>query len=35
YLALSIAKEIKERLGMPVRVKLYEGERNYVVVELT
>ncbi|KYH39431.1 MAG: 6-pyruvoyl tetrahydropterin synthase [Candidatus Bathyarchaeota archaeon B26-1] len=33
YLALDIAKRLYEKLDMKVRVKLFEGERNYVVVE--
>ncbi|ADI32465.1 6-pyruvoyl trahydropterin synthase family protein [Staphylothermus hellenicus] len=34
YIALDIAKRVKEELGLYVKVKLYEGSRNYVVVEL-
>jgi len=33
YIALDIAKRIYEELGLPVKVKLYEGSRNYVVVK--
>lgn len=33
YIALDIARRIYEKLGMPVKVRLFEGERNYVVVE--
>ncbi len=33
YIALDIARKIYEKLGTPVRVRLFEGERNYVVVE--
>ena len=33
YIALDIAKKIYEKLKLNVRVKLYEGKRNYVVVE--
>ncbi|RLG83949.1 MAG: 6-carboxytetrahydropterin synthase [Thermoprotei archaeon] len=32
YIALDIAKRIYEKLKMPVRVKLYEGENNYVII---
>ncbi len=34
YIALDIAKRVRKELGLYVRVKLYEGIRNYVVVEL-
>ncbi|KYH39750.1 MAG: 6-pyruvoyl tetrahydropterin synthase [Candidatus Bathyarchaeota archaeon B26-2] len=33
YLALDIARRLYEKFGMKVRVKLFEGERSYVVVE--
>ena len=33
YLALDIAKRIFEKIGLPVKVKLFEGPRNYVVVK--
>lgn len=33
YIALDIARKIREKLGMKVRVRLFEGEKNYVVVE--
>ncbi len=33
YIALDIARKIYERLGLFVRVKLYEGNNNYVIVE--
>ncbi|OYT39616.1 MAG: 6-pyruvoyl tetrahydropterin synthase [Desulfurococcales archaeon ex4484_58] len=33
YIALDIAMRIYEELKMPIRVKLYEGENNYVIVE--
>ena len=33
YIALDIAKRLHEILKMKVKVKLYEGSRNYVVVE--
>ena len=33
YIALDIAKRLYEKLRMNVRVKLYEGNRNYVIVE--
>ncbi|KXB02131.1 hypothetical protein AKJ43_02380 [candidate division MSBL1 archaeon SCGC-AAA261D19] len=32
-IALNLAKEIHERLGFPVKVKVYEGERSYAVGE--
>ena len=34
YLALDIARRVREKIGLPVRVKLYEGHRNYVVIAL-
>ena len=34
YIALDIARKIRDKLGLSVKVKLYEGSRNYVVVEL-
>ena len=34
YIALDIARRIYEKLKMPVKVKLFEGLRNYVVVEI-
>lgn len=33
YIALDIARRVYEKLGMPVRIRLFEGEKNYVVVE--
>jgi len=33
YLALDIARRLHEKIKMRVRVKLYEGKRNYVIVE--
>ena len=33
YIALDIAKNLHERLGVKVRVKLYEGVRSYVIAE--
>jgi len=33
YIALDIAKRLYEKLRMNVRVKLYEGNRNYVIIE--
>ncbi len=33
YIALDIARKIYEKLGMTIRVKLFEGEKNYVIVE--
>ena len=33
YLALDIARRLHEKFKMNVKVKLYEGERNYVIVE--
>ncbi|KYH42043.1 MAG: 6-pyruvoyl tetrahydropterin synthase [Candidatus Bathyarchaeota archaeon B63] len=33
YLALDIARKLHERLDAKVRVKLYEGNRSYVIVE--
>jgi len=33
YLALDIAKRLYEKFKMNVKVKLYEGNRNYVIVE--
>jgi 6-pyruvoyltetrahydropterin/6-carboxytetrahydropterin synthase len=33
YLALDIARKIYERIKLPVRVKLFEGDKNYVFVE--
>ncbi|RLI12420.1 6-carboxytetrahydropterin synthase, partial [Candidatus Bathyarchaeota archaeon] len=33
YIALDIAKGLHKILKMKVRVKLYEGSRNYVIVE--
>jgi len=33
YIALSIAKEISDKLGRKVWVKVYEGSNNYVIVE--
>ncbi len=32
YIALSIAREIYDRLRLPVMIELYEGSRNHVVV---
>jgi len=32
YIALDIAKKIYEKLNLPVKVKLYEGSRNYVII---
>jgi len=34
YIALDIACKIYEKLNMPVKVKLFEGLRNYVIVEI-
>ena len=34
YIALEIAERIYEKLKMPLRLKLYEGTSNYVIVEL-
>jgi len=34
YIALDIARKIYEKLNMPVKVKLFEGLRNYVIVEI-
>jgi len=34
YIALDIARKIHEKLNMPVKVKLFEGLRNYVIVEI-
>lgn len=34
YLALDIARKIYDRIKMPIKVKLYEGNRNYVIVEI-
>jgi 6-pyruvoyltetrahydropterin/6-carboxytetrahydropterin synthase len=33
YLALDIAKKLREKLKAKVRVRLYEGNRSYVIVE--
>ncbi|MCD6325791.1 6-carboxytetrahydropterin synthase [Candidatus Bathyarchaeota archaeon] len=33
YIALDIAKRLYEKFKKKVRVKLYEGNRNYVIVE--
>ena len=33
YLALDIARRLHEKFKMNVKVKLYEGKRNYVIVE--
>ena len=33
YIALEIAKELYGKLRMPVKVKVYEGKRNYVIAE--
>ena len=33
YIALEIAKELYGKLRMPVKVKVYEGRRNYVIAE--
>ena len=33
YLALDIAKRLYERFRKNVRIKLYEGNRNYVIIE--
>ena len=32
YIALDIAEKIYKEIKLPVRVKLYEGDKNYVVV---
>uniref|UniRef100_A0A7J3ZLI1 6-pyruvoyl tetrahydropterin synthase family protein n=1 Tax=Fervidicoccus fontis TaxID=683846 RepID=A0A7J3ZLI1_9CREN len=34
YIALEMAERIYERLKMPLRLKLYEGTSNYVIIEL-
>jgi len=33
YIALDIAKRIYDKLKLPIRVKLFEGFNNYVIVE--
>ena len=33
YIALDIARRLHEEFDMNVKVKLYEGSRNYVIVE--
>jgi len=33
YIALDIAKRVYEEIGLSVKVKLYEGSRNYVIVK--
>jgi len=33
YIALDIARRLYEKFKMKLRVKLYEGKRNYVIVE--
>jgi len=33
YIALEIARKLYEILKMPVKVKVYEGKRNYVIAE--
>ena len=35
YIALDIARKIKSKLGLPVKVKVHEGIKNYVIIELT
>jgi len=34
YIALDIARKIHVKLNMPVKVKLFEGLGNYVIVEI-
>jgi len=33
YIALDIAKRLHEKFKMKMRIKLYEGKRNYVIIE--
>jgi len=35
YIALDIAEKVRSKLGVPVRVRVYEGPKNYVIVDLT
>lgn len=34
YLAIDIAKNIYEKIKLPVKLKLYEGLNNYVIVKI-
>ncbi|MEM0380057.1 MAG: 6-carboxytetrahydropterin synthase [Desulfurococcaceae archaeon] len=34
YIALDIARRLREKIKLPVRLKLYEGLNNYVIVEI-
>lgn len=35
YLAIDIAKKVYEKLKLPVKLKLYEGLNNYVIVKIS
>ena len=34
YIALELAKRLYERIKMPLRLKLFEGMNNYVIIEI-